>query len=250
MNLSVSELGYSYNGHPVLQRIRFTLTPGTMLCVLGRNGAGKTTLLKCLNRILKPDKGTVLLGEEALGAMSRNEAARRLGYVPQHHRQLQLSVFESILMGRKPHLNWGPGPKDYALVEELIRQMGLEDLALRPMEALSGGEMQKVAIARALAQAPGILLLDEPTSNLDLKNQLEVMALVRRVIDNQGLSAVVAIHDLNLAVRFGDRFLFLKDGRVHELEDDASLCAETIQHVYGVNVALEKIGAHTVVVPI
>jgi len=249
MNLSVTDLTFSYNDHPILQRIGFNLAPGTLLCVLGVNGAGKSTLLKCLNRILKPSSGTVMLGADDLSALSRNESAKRLGYVPQQHRQTQLNVFEAVLLGRKPHLDWGPGPKDYELVEGLITQLGLEHLAMRPVEALSGGEMQKVAIARALAQTPQILLLDEPTSNLDLKNQLEVMALVRRVIENQGLAAVVAIHDLNLAVRFGDQFLFLKDHQVLDMVDKQSLSAATIQQVYGVKVTLQRFGSQTLVVP-
>jgi iron complex transport system ATP-binding protein len=249
MNLSVSDLGFSYNGSPVLRNIDFSIAPGTVLCVLGVNGAGKSTLLKCLNRILKPRNGTVLLGTDDIGTLSRNETAKRLGYVPQQHHRTRLSVFEAVLLGRKPHLSWGPGPKDYELVEDLIGQLGLGHLALRPVEDLSGGEMQKVAIARALAQTPDILLLDEPTSNLDLKNQLDVMSLVRGVIESRGLAAVVAIHDLNLALRFGDQFLFLKDRQVYDMVDRQSLSAETIRQVYGVKVTLQQIGPQTIVVP-
>lgn len=249
MNLSVTDLGFAYNGHPVLRRISFSIAPGTLLCVLGVNGAGKSTLLKCLNRILKPSGGTVMLGADDLSTLSRNESAKRIGYVPQHHHQAQLTVFESVLLGRKPHLSWGPGPEDYELVEDLMAKLGLGHLAMRPVQDLSGGETQKVAIARALAQTPRIMLLDEPTSNLDLKNQLDVMGLVRRVIETQRLAAVVAIHDLNLAVRFGDQFLFLKDHQVHDMVDKQSLSAETIRQVYGVKVAIQKYGLQTVIIP-
>lgn len=249
MNFSVTDLDFAYNSHPILRRIRFSIAPGTLLCVLGVNGAGKSTLLKCLNRILKPSGGTVMLGEDDLSTLSRNESAKRLGYVPQQHRRTQLNVFDAVLLGRKPHLAWGPGPKDYELVEGLMIQLGLGHLAMRPVQDLSGGETQKVAIARALAQTPQILLLDEPTSNLDLKNQLDVMGLVRRVIESQRLAAVVAIHDLNLAMRFGDQFLFLKDHQVHDMVDKPSLSAETIQQVYGVKVTLQKFGSQTIVVP-
>jgi iron complex transport system ATP-binding protein len=250
MKLTVSDINFAYNGHPILRQISFGLKPGALLCILGVNGAGKSTLLKCLNRILKPGSGSVLIGEENINNLSRNETAKRLGYVPQQHPRTRLSVFESVLMGRKPHLNWGPAPTDFALVEKLITQLGLEHLALRPVTDLSGGEMQKVAIARALAQTPEVLLLDEPTSNLDLKNQLEVMGLIRNVVENQGLSAVVAIHDLNLAVRYGDRFLFLKDHRVHSMVDRQALSAETIREVYGVDVILQKINSQTIVIPL
>jgi iron complex transport system ATP-binding protein len=249
MNLSATDLGFAYNGSPVIRNIGFTITPGSLLCVLGVNGAGKSTLLKCLNRILKPRSGTVLLGTDDISTLSRSETAKRMGYVPQQHPRTGLSVFEAVLLGRKPHLSWGPGPKDYELVESLIGQLGLGHLAMRPVEDLSGGEMQKVAIARALAQTPDILLLDEPTSNLDLKNQLDVMSLVRRVIESKRLAAVVAIHDLNLALRFGDQFLFLKDQQVYEMVERQSLSAETIHQVYGVKVTLQQVGQQTIVVP-
>jgi iron complex transport system ATP-binding protein len=136
------------------------------------------------------------------------------------------------------------------VVDQTIEQMGLSPLALRPVSDLSGGEAQKVMIARALAQSPSILLLDEPTSNLDLKNQMEVMALVRSVVKTRGLMAIVAIHDLNLAVRFADRFLFVKDHRVHALATRDELCADTIAQVYGIEVLIEKVGGHQVVVPV
>ena len=121
---------------------------------------------------------------------------------------------------------------------------------MRPVDDLSGGEVQKVVIARALAQSPKILLLDEPTSNLDLKNQLEVMGLIRRIVQTRALSAVVAIHDLNTAVRFGDRFLFLKDQRIHSVANKEEITAETIRQVYGVEVTLKEVGGHMIVVPL
>ena len=247
--LSVESVGFAYNGHPILKQINFALGQGVLLCVLGVNGAGKSTLLKCLNRILAPTHGAVLLGGQALPGLSRNDIARQVGYVPQRHPETQLTVFETVLLGRRPHLRMGLSGKDYALVEDILRQMGLSDLAARPVRDLSGGEIQKVVIARALAQTPKLLLLDEPTSNLDLKNQLEVMGLIRGVDSERLLSAVVAIHDLNLAVRFADSFLFLKDHQVHSLVDRKALTEETIGQVYGVDVALRQVGGHTIVVP-
>jgi iron complex transport system ATP-binding protein len=250
MKLTVSGIGFSYNSHPVLDHISFTLHPGQLLCVLGINGAGKSTLLKCLNHILMPNRGVVLLGEDDLNRLKRDVVAKRIGYVPQHHPRNNMTVFEAVLLGRRPYLKWGLSRQDYQLTEGVIKQLGLEALAMRTMDCLSGGEIQKVVIARALAQSPKTLLLDEPTSNLDLRNQLEVMGLVRRIVDEQRLSAVVAIHDLNLAVRFGDAFLFLDRGRVYAIADKETLTEETIHQVYNVNVILRKIGTHTVVVPV
>jgi iron complex transport system ATP-binding protein len=250
MKLNVANLQFSYNSHPVLADVTFSLDRGQIMCVLGVNGAGKSTLLKCLNRILRPQRGSVLVDEEDLLHINRNIVSRRMGYVPQHHPETQMTVFEAVLMGRKPHIRWSMGSEDYEVAEKTIQQLGLARLAMRSVMSLSGGELQKVVIARALAQSPEILLLDEPTSNLDLKNQLEVMGLIRRIVETQGLSAVVAIHDLNIAVRFADTFLFLKDGRIHGVSTKEDLTVDMIQQVYGVEVALTDVGGHTVVVPL
>ncbi len=249
MKLTVANIDFSYNSHPVLSDVTFSLDRGEVLCILGVNGAGKSTLLKCLNRILKPRRGSVLVDDEELLLMRRNEVARRVGYVPQRHPETRLSVFEAVLMGRKPHIRWSLTENDYRLVENIIEQIGITHLAMRPVSDLSGGEVQKVTIARALAQSPSVLLLDEPTSNLDLKNQLEVMRLIRHVVDTQGLSAVLAIHDLNTAIRFADRFVFLKEHRIHAISTREELDPEMIGQVYGVAVALGKFNGQTIVVP-
>ncbi len=191
-----------------------------------------------------------MLENEDLLAMSRRDVARRVGYVPQRHSAERLSVYESVLLGRKPHMGWAITRDDYAIVEGILHQMGLESLALRPLTDLSGGEVQKVMIARAMAQSPRILLLDEPTSSLDLKNQLEVMGLIRYVVREQGLSAVVSIHDLNLAVRFANAFLFLRDHQVHALVDREALTPDIIQEVYDVEVIIQEIAGHTTVIPL
>ena len=249
MRLEVAGIRFSYNSHPVLAGVGFSLAPGRVMGVLGQNGAGKSTLLKCLNRILRPHTGAVHLEGEDLLAMCRREVARRVGYVPQRHGSERLTVYEAVLLGRKPHMGWTVSPDDCRRVETILAQMGLTRLSSRPVSDLSGGEVQKVMIARALAQSPGVLLLDEPTSNLDLKNQLEVMGIVRGIARNQGLSAVVSIHDLNLAVRFADSFLFLKDHRVHALVEKDGLTADIIREVYGVGVSLREVDGNTVVIP-
>ncbi len=250
MILEVDGIGFSYNSHPILADIRFPLRSGEILGILGVNGAGKSTLLKCLNRVLHPQKGRVLLEDEDLLRMDRRNVARRMGYVPQRHPDTQLNVYESVLLGRKPHMGWTLSEADHAVVENILDRMGLNRLALRPVTDLSGGEVQKVVIARALAQSPRVLLLDEPTSNLDLKNQLEVMGLVREIVTARHLSAIVAIHDLNLALRYADAFLFLKETRVHALVPREKLTPKIIGEVYGVEVTLQEIGPHRVVVPL
>ncbi len=250
MKFKAADICFSYNSHPVLSDVNFSLNKGEIMCVLGVNGAGKSTLLKCLNRILKPEKGSVFVDGKNLFFMNQNCVAQKVGYVPQRHPETNLTVFEAVLMGRKPHTRWSLSENDYALVENIIGQIGITELAMRRCNDLSGGEIQKVVIARALAQSPSVLLLDEPTSNLDLKNQLEVMGLIRKVVDQQGISAVIVIHDINIAMRFADNLLFLKNHRIHAVANREELTCDMISQVYDVEVVLKKINGHTVAVPL
>ncbi len=249
MILAVDGVGFSYNHRPVLKDVSFELARGQTLGVLGINGAGKSTLLKCLNRILKPQRGVILLDQRDVRGLSGQAIARRAGYVPQGHGLDQLNVFEAVLLGRKPHIKWQATSKDMAVVEEILALLRLEDLALRPVETLSGGEAQKVALARALAQEPEVLLLDEPTSNLDLRNQLEVMDLIAGAVRERNVAAVACLHDINLAFRHLDYVMMLKDGSIHILARPREITAEMIREVYGVEVVLGRILEQTVVIP-
>jgi iron complex transport system ATP-binding protein len=250
MILSVNEISFRYNSRPVLRDVTFELPTGQILGVLGVNGAGKSTLLKCINRVLRPNRGAVLLDGVDMLRLGRGEIATRIGYVPQKHTDELVTVFDAVLLGRKPHIKWAATDRDLHIVERALRLMGLENLALRAVSTLSGGEAQKVVIARALAQEPKVLLLDEPTSSLDLRNQLEVMNLVATVVNTEGVSAVVAIHDLNLALRFVDRFLILKDGAIHAMGLKEALTSEVIEEVYGVHTLLRVVDGHPVIIPL
>ncbi len=250
MILSIAGVEFSYNGHPVLRDIRFRVEAGQILAVLGVNGAGKSTLLKCVNRVLKPAGGSILLDGREIREMDRNHLARRFGYVPQRRQEEEMLVFDAILLGRKPHIKWTASAKDMEIVERVIHDMGLTALALRPVNKLSGGEAQKVLIGRALAQEPDVLLLDEPTTSLDVKNQLEIMGLLAKTVKERNLLALVSIHDLNMALRFADRFLMLKDGAVYGVVGRNEVTEEMIREVYGVDVTLGTIGGWPVAVPI
>ena len=249
MKLSVSGIDFSYRSTPILDDVSFGVEPGELLCILGVNGAGKSTLIKCINRILAPQRGTVLVDGKAVFDMRQREVAQHLGYVPQKHPETLLSVYETVLMGRRPHVQWALRDSDYAFVEQILHQLGLHNLAMRPVSHLSGGQLQKVIIARALAQSPSVLLLDEPISNLDLKNQMEVMQLIKGITRTQQLAAVVTIHDLNMALRFGDKFLFLKDQKVQAITDRAGFTPALIETVYDQPVSLHQCNGHFVVVP-
>jgi iron complex transport system ATP-binding protein len=248
--LSVKGIHFSYSSVNILKNVSFEMNPGQILGVLGVNGAGKSTLLKCLNRILRPQMGTVLLSETEILNLKRNEIAKRIGYVPQRYDQESLTIFDAVLLGRKPHMKWGPTSHDISVVENVLHLMGLGDYSLRPVRTLSGGQAQKVVIARALAQEPDVLLLDEPTSNLDVRNQLEVMGLVTDAVKHRGVCAMMAIHDLNLALRFADTVLFLKQGQVYAIENRESITPKVIQEVYGVTALIEEVAGHSVVVPL
>ncbi|MDQ1333416.1 MAG: transporter ATP-binding protein [Thermodesulfobacteriota bacterium] len=248
MMLSIAGLQFNYNSHAVLRDIHLELKQGQILAVLGVNGAGKSTFLKCINRILRGKGGSIRLHGEDVLSMKGDEIARHMGYVPQRYGEEELAVFDAVLLGRKPYIKWKAEERDLQIVETTLKQMALDSIAMRPVSTLSGGEMQKVILARALAQEPDLLLLDEPTSNLDLKNQLEVMGLVHTAVKGRGLSAVICLHDINLALRYADRFLMLKDGRVHTQGDRTAVTPEAIHQVYGVRVVLGEVQGYPIVV--
>ncbi|HOO49936.1 MAG TPA: ABC transporter ATP-binding protein [Alphaproteobacteria bacterium] len=250
MILKVDGLEFSYQETPVLKHIGFELKKGQIMAILGINGAGKTTLLKCLNRILHPRSGTVFLNKENVKNMSRNHIARHFAYVPQKYEEEPLTAFDAILLGRKPYIKWEATARDINIVEAILCRLNIENLALRPLNKLSGGEMQKVIIARAFAQEPDVLLLDEPTSNLDLKNQLQVMQLILKAVREHDMAAVVSMHDINLAFRFADHFLMLRDGRIYISAPREEVTAEDIAQVYGVKVILGEMNQYKIVIPL
>jgi iron complex transport system ATP-binding protein len=251
MIISVRGVSFSYASREVLQNICFTVSRGDCLAVMGTNGAGKSTLLKCINRILKPQRGVILVQKDDVHRLSRTEVARRMGYVGQRHESGgRFTVFDAVLLGRKPYIRWDASSQDMAVVNRILELMDLDSFALRYLDELSGGEAQKVVIARALAQEPEVLLLDEPTSNLDLRNQLEVLKIIRDAVQEREMAAIVTMHDLNLALRFADRFLFLKEGSVFAAGDMEVMTPENIEQVYSVPVAVEKLQSIPVVVPL
>ena len=239
--LDVSGISVSYGRVNALQDVSLQVREGEIVTVLGANGAGKSTLLKALAGILRP------LG----GSLDRGGLdPRRLAYLPQRQQPDRLSVFESVLLGRRPHMTWSATRRDLRQAERALTRLGLSGLASRPMDQLSGGEAQKVALARALAQEPAVLLMDEPTSSLDLRNQLELADLVVDLVRSQGLAAVVALHDLGLALRLADRVLLLKNGAVHADCPAHELSEEMVAQVYGVRVRLATVAGRPTVVPI
>lgn len=249
MILVVNGVEFTYRSEPVLKNVGFSVAPGEFLAILGNNGAGKSTLLKCLNRILHPKHGTVLIDDMDVRHLNPVGIARKLGYVAQRTDNSHMTVFDAVLLGRKPHISWDATAHDIDIAHRMIARLDLEELALRPLDELSGGELQKTVIARALAQEPRVLLLDEPTSSLDLRNQLDVLDTVKRVGAEEGVSVVSVMHDLNLSLRFADAFLFLSKGMVFAAGGPEVVTAENVERVYGVPVRVPIFEGMPVVVP-
>ena len=248
--MEIKNLSYHYKGYPqVLNDVSFDIEPGKFLAILGNNGVGKSTLLKCFNHILKPDAGEVLLDSQNLLKMSGREVAKQVAFVSQSVPSTQMTVHDVVMLGRSPYMKWGFTPEDHAIVHEAMDRLGLNAMRGRFLGQLSGGEKQKVMLARALAQQPKALLLDEPTSALDIQNQYQVLKIVRDICHKDNMVAVVVIHDLNLALRFCDHFLLLKDGKVYRHGDRSILDSTALKEVYGVDAKVVEIeGRHMVLV--
>jgi iron complex transport system ATP-binding protein len=249
MILDTQRLRFAYNGTDILKNIDFQVAPGELLAILGPNGVGKTTLLKCINTIHRPHDGAILVEGTDVLRMRPNDIATRVGYVAQRSEPARLTVFDAVLMGRKPHIRWRTADRDLQIVDAALRHLHLEGKTLRRIDQLSGGELQKVCIARALVQEPRLLLLDEPTSALDLKNQIEIMRLIRRVVDEHGIGAVMTMHDLNKAMRYADTVLMLKGGEIHSYGPTSRVTAAMIETVYGLAVEIHHINGYPLVIP-
>ena len=246
--LRVENLNFHYKGGPkVLEDVSFQLEEGRFLAILGNNGAGKSTLLKCFNRILTPDSGSVALDGQELLDLPARELAKRVAFVAQTVPSARMTVHDIVMLGRKPYMQWGFTEHDHEIVHEAMDRLHISHLRGRFLSQLSGGERQKVMLARALAQQPKVLLLDEPTSALDIRNQYQVLALVRDICATEGITAIVVIHDLNLALRFCDSFLLMGQGRVYRSGGKEILDRQALLDVYGVDAQPVEVNGQTVV---
>jgi iron complex transport system ATP-binding protein len=240
---------YNRNSRKILEEVSFDIQDNRSIAILGNNGAGKSTLLKCINRICPAHTGVVMVDSRNVYEMSNNEIAQNIAYVPQNNRSINMTVFDAILLGRKPYIKWDATSEDRQIACEMMHRMNLDDFALRNISELSGGEAQKVMLARALAQEPKLLLLDEPTSNLDPRNQHEVLQIVKRIAQEHNTCVAIIIHDLNLAIRYCDRFVFLKDSHVFSYGGMETMTPENIEEVYRIHVHIIEHRGIPVIVP-
>ena len=252
VKLKVKNVEFNYASVPVLKDVCIELSESEMLGVVGPNGAGKSTLIRCIDWILKPQRGSIVLDERDIKEMHGMELAKKIGYIPQSATQVfPATVFDTVLMGRRPHIGWKSSEKDTEKVLETLQMLNIESFAMRDINELSGGQQQNVFIARALTQEPDVLLLDEPTSNLDIRHQLEVMDIIKNIVREKGISAIMAIHDLNLASRYADRIIMMNSGEIFSAGDPVStLTPENIEHVYGVEVRVHNQDGSPYIVPI
>ena len=214
--ICVDHLCYHYKGgRPILRDVSFELEDGRFLAVLGNNGVGKSTLLKCMNRILTADSGHCRIDGEDLLTLSHREIAKRVAFVAQHVPDTQMTVHDMVMLGRRPYMTWGVTEHDHHVVHEAMRYLNLEDMRGRFLNRLSGGERQKVMLARALAQDTPVILLDEPTAFLDLPNRYELATLLRRLAHDEGKCILFSTHDLDVALGLCDAVALIDTPDLH-----------------------------------
>jgi len=212
MKLIIDNLEFKYKDSSILNNISLELKKGEIVAILGENGAGKSTLLKTIAKVIKPLRGTIYVDNTDIQKLNLKTFGKKVGYVNQKTNGGYLSVFDTLLLGRKIYFNNSPTKEDLKKVESILKRLNLEKKALIPTNELSGGELQKVVIARAILQESEVLLLDEPTNNLDIKNQIEILKLIKEISENK--LTILVLHDINLALKFCNKFIFMKDGKI------------------------------------
>lgn len=220
MGIHIKNLSFGYHEHLIFDNVSVDIPGGKLTVIVGRNGSGKSTILRLIAGMLKPNKGSIQILGKDLGELSISEVARMVGFLAQsHYPVFPFTVEDVVLTGRASYIFSTPGEHDREEALRAISQMGIEELRKRPYNELSAGEQQLVMIARVLAQKPRVLLLDEPTSHLDLPNQVMLLSMVKDLISS-GLTVIIVIHDPNMGFMYGDNFIFIKSGKIIKPTDE------------------------------
>lgn len=231
------DFGYSED-RIVLHDINLEIHEPGLYCIIGPNGVGKSTMVKCVSKIIEPLRGQVLLDGEDVAQMHHKDVAKKVGFVPAFSQDaFSMSVINTILIGRYNHQKWGSRQKDLEMVYKTMKLLHIENLGMRNYNALSAGQHQKVSIARGLVQEPAVLILDEPTANLDVKYQVYVMEMLRAIAIEKGMVIMTICHDLNITAKYAHQVIMLaRPGRIHAVgPPDEVLTEENIREVYGIN---------------
>jgi iron complex transport system ATP-binding protein len=249
--IHVKDLRFRYprGSEDVLKDISFDSEENTVISLLGPNGTGKTTFLKCICGIYKPTGGSVTVDGKDISQLSGRELSKRIAFVPQSVPLSQMSVFDAVLVGRKPYFDLTATRADIDKVSEVIEAMGMSHIALKYVDRISGGEYQKTNIARAIVQEPSVLILDEPANNLDIANQHLTMSMIMDAVRSRGMCTIMTMHDINLALHYSDKFLFLNHGVVEAYGGKEIITNELIKRVYGVDMEMIEYRGLPLVVP-
>lgn len=242
MMLEISHLSFSYiRSRPVLRDISFGIEPGQLISLVGPNASGKSTLLRCINGILKPGAGSITFKGANVHKMKPRQRATLFGFAEQNTQTgMPLSVFDVVMLGRRPHQRWYSRESQQEFAWQALSQLGLDQISQRLFSELSGGQQQMVKIASLLAQKPAVYLLDEPTNNLDIRNQLEIMSLLQSIAREKNAIVFVVQHDLNYAYRFSDIVLMLKSGQLFASGSPHKVfTSENIHHVFEIASRIE-----------
>jgi iron complex transport system ATP-binding protein len=250
--VDIQHLGFAYGDAEVLHDLTMAIGPREVFAIVGPNAAGKTTLLRCVERLLTPKTGTILIDGHDLRTLSARDISRRAASVPQSHTPaFPYTVQDIVLMGRNPHLGTAsqPGPHDVEMAQEAIEELGIRDIATRPYTQVSGGQLQLVLLARALAQEAQVLLLDEPTAHLDFRNRHLVLSTIRDLAVRLGLTVIMTVHDPNDAMQYADRVGLMSDGGLIALgTPDEVLTADNLGRLYGMPIEVLTDGNRRVIV--
>ncbi len=237
LDLEIEDLGFGYsNASKVLEGISLKVSGPQLISIIGPNGVGKSTLIYCLNKILSPSEGTVLIDGKDVTTISVKELAKTMGFVPHATSDVfPMTVMDTVLMGRHPHSGRKITDKDVQEAYAILKTLNIEQFAMRQFDELSAGQHQKVVLARGLAQKPKILLLDEPTSNLDIKHQMDVTRILKELSEQEGMTVIMISHDLNIAARYSDYVIMMYDKHIYRIgTPEDVITEENIREVYKV----------------